>query len=208
MTTMIGALIFLTTATTAAVEPAATRSLKLTLALELGLTLNVADSQAAADALIAKAEQLGGYFADRGDQLIVLKVPSAQADAAIAFGETLGTVLQRSRAAQDLRATLREQRTRVRSKRKMLSRYLEVLAAARASAVVTVEREVTQLIQEIESLEGAIRMLEQRLSMATLRVSFQIKKRRVPVADGTSPFPWLNTVNLVDLYDDFRDEPR
>jgi chromosome segregation ATPase len=171
------------------------------------LTVNVPDSQAAADALVKKTEELGGHFADRRDTSLRLKVPVARAPELLRFAETLGPVLQRSRKAEDLRARLREQRTRVKSKEKMLEQYLKVLSSAKPQAVVTVERQVTQLVQEIESLKGSNRMLEHRLQLAQVNISFRIKKARVPRADGSSPFPWLNTVNLSDLYRDFTHVP-
>jgi uncharacterized protein YhaN len=141
------------------------------------------------------------------DQAVVLKVPTERLDELVGFAAKQGQVLQRGRQAHDLGQHLREQRTRLASKRAMLDQYLKVLRDARLSAVVTVERQITQLIQQIETLEGQIRMLEHRLEVASLRVSFRIETPEVPTTDGSSPFEWLNTVNLVDLYRDFSDDP-
>ena len=39
---------------------------------------------------------------------------------------------------------------------------------------------------------------------AEITVSFRFRDRAAPAATGTSSFPWLNTVNLTDLVEDFR----
>jgi hypothetical protein len=179
-----------------------------TLAIESSIVLNVADGRPAADKIVAKVEELGGYFSERSDLALLLKVPVAQTDTLLEFVADLGTILQRSQQAVDLRVTLEQHRTRVASKRKMLEQYMEVLKTANARAIVSVERQVTALVEEIESLRGAIALLEHRLRLSVVRVSFRLQKRETPVAAGNSPFPWLNTVNLVDLYGDFLDEPQ
>lgn len=177
------------------------------LALESSIVLNVAAGRPAGDAIVKQVESLGGYFASRQDLALVLKVPVQKSEALLTFIETLGTVLQRQQRADDLQMTLEQQRTRVKSKQAMLEQYMKVLETANARAIVSVEQQITALVQEIEQLRGAIKLLEHRLQMATVRVSFQLEKRETPVADGHSPFPWLNTVNLVELYGDFRDVP-
>ena len=194
-------------ATTVASPSPPADSAQPTLALQATLTLSVPEAQQGADALVAKARKLGGYLTQLTNQAVTVKVPAAKMDELVAFAEELGQVLQRSRQAADLSLSLSQQRTRLGSKQKMLVQYIKVLSGARLAAVVTVERQVTQLIREIEALKGAIRMLEHRLQTASLRVSFRIETPRVPTADGSSPFEWLNTVNLVDLYRDFTHEP-
>lgn len=177
-----------------------------TLALDASLVLNVSDARGAADQLVSKVEALGGYFSQRDDQSLVLKVPKGELDQLLGFAETLGTVLERTHQAQDLRIQLEQQRTRAASKRKMLEQYLAVLEDATAQAIGTVEQQVTSLVSEIEQLRGSIRLLEHQLQMASLRVAFRLRQRQTPMPDGMSPFPWLNTLDLVDLYRDFTDE--
>jgi hypothetical protein len=194
-------------ATTVASPVPPADSAQPTLAMQATLTLSVPEAQECADALVAKARKLGGYLTQLTNQAVTVKVPAAKMDELVRFAEGLGQVLQRSRQAADLSLRLCEQRTRLGSKQGMLVQYIKVLSGARFAAVVMVERQITQLIREIETLKGTIRVLEHQLQMASLRVSFRIQTPQVPSADGSSPFKWLNTVNLVDLYRDFTHEP-
>lgn len=194
-------------ATTVASPAPSAKSAQPTLAVQGTLALSVPEAQECADALVAKAQKLGGYLTQLTNQAVTVKVPAAKMDQLVSFAEGLGQVLQRSRQAADLSLHLREQRTRLGSKQGMLVQYIKVLRGARLAAVVTVERQITQLIREIETLKGSIRLLEHRLQTASLQVHFRIQTPSVPTADGSSPFEWLNTVNLVDLYRDFTHEP-
>ena len=85
----------------------------------------------------------------------------------------------------------------------MLDRYFQVLRGANDRAVVEIEAQMIGLVEEIEALKGAIRLLEHQMQYAELTVSFQFRDRRPPTRDGRSSFGWLNTMNLVDLVQEF-----
>jgi hypothetical protein len=97
-------------------------------------------------------------------------------------------------------------RTRLASREGMLQHYFKVVAGASSSQVEEVERAMTELVQEIESLRGAIQLQEHQLAYAEVVVSFSFRDRRAPVASGRSSFDWLNSVNLADLIADFGHE--
>jgi len=173
-------------------------------AITTSLVLNVADRVAAADALTARAEALGGYFSLRREDAVVLRVPNEALTALLAETQALGQVLQRNHNARDVTFELEEKRTLLASREAVLKRYFEVLGDAGPQAVVTVERQMTQLIADIETLKGALLLLEHNMAYAEVAVSFQFRERRPPERDGTSSFAWLNSVNLVDLIGEFR----
>lgn len=168
------------------------------------LVLKVAQRDAAADAAIARAKELGGYFTNLSSEQVVLRVPVGKVDALLASASGLGFVVSRGYSRADLSATLDEQRSRLNARETVLARYLTVLEGAHVDAVVTVEREITSLIGQIESLKGSIQLLEAQTSYGTVSVNFQFQDRAAPARDGSSNFPWLNTVNLADRLADLR----
>ena len=194
---MISAALFVLLAT---VEPAPVQRI----AVRDALTIKVGDRDKAAEAVIAAAEAVGGYFTMRSDTYLQLRIPSKRQADVLAKVAELGLVVQRSHSADDLTASLEEQRTLLASRRDVLQRYFAVLQTARPQAVATVEREMTSLIAEIEELEGSLRMAMHQLQYAALEVSFQFRDRQAPARDGSSSFPWLNTMNLADLIGDFQ----
>lgn len=170
------------------------------------LVLKVGVPEEAADALVAKAEALGGWFQTRTTTTVGFRIPDAQTDAFLAYAATLGVVADRSFNAQDLTGELTDQKSRLAARESVLDKYYEVLAGANPKAVVSVERQITELVAEIEQLRGRIRYLQHQGDYARVDVSFQFRDRSAPVRDGSSSFQWLNTLNLADLVDDFRSD--
>ncbi|MEZ0310958.1 MAG: DUF4349 domain-containing protein [Myxococcota bacterium] len=184
----------------ATVEPAPVQRI----AVRDALTIKVGDRDKAAEAVIAVAEAVGGYFTMRSDTYMRLRIPSKKQAEVLAKVSQLGLVVQRSHAADDLTTALEEQRTLLASRRDVLQRYFAVLQTARPQAVTTVEHEMTSLIAEIEELEGSLRMAMHQLQYAELEVSFEFRDRQAPARDGSSSFRWLNSMNLADLIGDFQ----
>jgi hypothetical protein len=168
--------------------------------------LVVSDRDAAADAIVAKAQESGGYFLTRTNNELVLKVPVDRVDAIVELAGSLGALSERQHQTDDLGFTLDQDRARLASKQEMLERFRTVMKDSRADGVLSVEKEMTRLVGEIELLKGSIRLTEHRIRFAQVSITFRYRDRAAPVPDGTSSFPWLNTVNLGDLLEDFRRE--
>ncbi len=173
-------------------------------AVHASLVLAVEQREASADRLVAGAEALGGYFSSRTLDALTLRVPAGATEDLLALAEAEGLVTARDYTRRDLGAQLAEQQATLDSRREMLAQYFEVLAGAGADSVVTVEREITRLIAEIEQLEGALRAARNQAAYATVDIAFQFRDRAAPARDGSSSFAWLNTLNLADLLYDFQ----
>jgi hypothetical protein len=168
------------------------------------LTVAVPNRDDAAAAIVALAQSKGGWFTETTADHVALRVPPAVVDEVLQAAGEGGVVMGRSFAARDVGADLADKRARLAAREVMLDRYFDVLTTAGPDAVVAVEREITRLVGEIESLEGQLRYLEHQVDHAVVDVRFQYRDRRAPVRDGTSSFGWINTLNLADLVDDFR----
>lgn len=199
-----GVILFLALATGADdTEAAAKASVDPLIATSNQLVLKVINRESTADKIVGLAEESGGYFSARSDDSVTLKVPAQKAAAVLTFIEKQGVIVERNYQADDVAFPLEEMRTRLRSREQVLARYFKVLNGAKVEAVVSVEREMTQLVQEIESLAGRLKLLEHRLEYTEIRVDFQFRDRRPPLKTGNSNFDWLNTVNLADLIQEF-----
>lgn len=176
--------------------------------VQAGLTLRVDDRDAAATAAVAAAEAAGGWFNAYGTNAVSLRVPVAQSDALITTLRGLGDLVERSYQSDDLSAQVVDLESRLAARRAMLGKYLEVLGGASPKAIVAVEREVTQLVSEIEGLEGQLRFLRDRADYAAVSVSFVFRDRQGPRRDGSSSFAWMNSINLADLLYDVQNGQR
>jgi hypothetical protein len=168
------------------------------------LVVKVAQRDPAAVAIIHQTETLGGYFSSLAQDRVVLRVPAAKADELLAFAPSLGLVVDRSFARTDRSFELSDLQSRLAAREAMLQQYMVVLSEASADAVLTVERQIVNLVSEMEGFKGRIRVLEHDIAMAEVTVSFEFRDRQAPSRDGSSSFAWLNTLNLEDLVVGFR----
>jgi hypothetical protein len=159
----------------------------------------VSQQEAAADAVVAKATELGGWFQSRTDGALSLRVPTGTVETLVNFAEGQGKVLDKALARQDASVELADLRGRLEARQSLLSEYYKVLEEAGADSVVSVEYQIVAQIQEIEGLQGRIRMLEDQAANARVDVAFQFRDRAAPARDGSSSFRWLNSLNVQDV---------
>lgn len=170
------------------------------------LTISLSDPDSATDDLIAKAQSLDGYFTYLADQSVTFRIPSSKSAGFLAYCETKGIVLEKQFETTGFDEQLDQKRTSLKAKQEILDRYLAVLKNAKKKTIVSVERAVQEVASDIETLKGSITYMEHELAFAKIIVQFQFKDRTAPVYSGTSSFPWLNTMNLQTMIEDFNDE--
>ncbi|GAB6097136.1 hypothetical protein JCM14469_33900 [Desulfatiferula olefinivorans] len=170
------------------------------------LTLSVSDPDRAAADLIGKAEALGGYFTELSDQAVTVRIPSALSPAFVSYCNTLGILVERRLETRGYDEALDQARTSLAAKQDILNRYLAVLKASKRKTIVGVERAVMEVVGDIERLKGSIAFMEHELAFARVTVSFRFTDRSVPAFSGRSSFPWLNTLSLATLIEEFTDE--
>lgn len=165
-------------------------------AVSASLVLQVSRPVEAADALVAKARAMGGWFQVRTQDRVELRVPVEHIEALIAEASGAGKVADRGLTRRDLTRDIEDARARLAAREQVLTRYYEVLDQAGPKAIFTVERQIVEAIQQIEQLRGRLRVLEDQASFARLDVSFRFRDRQAPRPDGRSSFAWLNTLDV------------
>jgi hypothetical protein len=188
----------------AATEPEPPAEVGSTTAITGMLTLRVNDREAAIQQAIADAEAAGGWFQSLGKDHVSLRIPVDSARGFLESQRRHGDLLDRSYSAQDLGSQMRDLEGLIAARRDVLLKYLSVLDSASPKAVVSVEREVTRVVQQIEHAEGQLRVLRDRADYARIDLHFRFRERRAPRRDGSSSFAWLNTMNVGDMVDDLR----
>jgi hypothetical protein len=160
------------------------------------LVIAVDQREEAADAAVAEAERLGGWFQSRTLAYVSLRIPVDASEALVDVVSSQGKVLDRSLSREDVSQQLADLRARLKAREEVLDRYDAVLATASVKAILSVEQQILQAIQHVERLKGQIRVLEQQANFAAVDVSFQFRDRQAPANDGTSSFAWLNTLDV------------
>lgn len=152
---------------------------------EGSIAFETADMDETRKVIMASISKHGAYVAkDRGqrygnriEQRLVIRVPAENFDALLEhIANTAGRVESRSISLRDVTEEFVDVQARLRTKRELEKRYLELLKEARTvKDILPIEREIGKLREEIESVEGRLKYLRDRVSYSTLHVNFYQK---------------------------------
>ena len=167
--------------TTAAPSTAgAFAALKLIRSAEIAVEVPAYD--AAAQQVAGVAERLGGYVAaaqaTRGPNgkkagSLTIRVPAARFNEALAALHGLGTLRSENVATQDVTREYADLETRLQVKRDTSTRLRELLRARTADLpdVLTAERELARVTEEIERMEGERRFYDHQVALSSLTLT-------------------------------------
>ncbi len=159
------------------------------------------------------AARVGGYVANTSVQAgpaqyrqatLEIKVPAGRFDDLIAGLEPIGKVEAVNVTAEDVGEEFVDVSARVANAKRLESRLIELLATrtGRLQDVLSVERELARVREEIERYEGRLRYLRTRSAMSTLSITVH---EPVPVVGDpgsnvlvrAAERAWRNFVELV-----------
>lgn len=165
----------------------------------LNLAVHQVEDQQNALQAIARAH--GGFMARRSGAEMVIRVPAARFEEALAATEALGDVLGRTVDAQDVGEEFRDTNIRLRNLEAMRTRLEELLQHAdNVEAALAVEQQLERVTTEIEVLRGRLRSLEDRVTYSTITVHFRARPTAQERVDEFQlPFRWLHRLGLPRL---------
>lgn len=144
-----------------------------------------------AEELISAVQKLGGYVSSENEDRssyrithkLTLRIPQSGFDEFISLCDGHGTkgFDKRVISASDVTEEFVDVQARVKTKKELESRYHDLLKKAKnVEEVIKVEREIGKLRSEIESAEGRLKYLMDRVSLSTVNVQFYrvIKKKQ------------------------------
>lgn len=122
--------------------------------------------------------------ADRGESLLVLRVPEARLDVAIDQVAANGEELSRTSTSQDVTGDLADVSSRLATQRASVARVRALLGrATRLQDVVLLESEMSKRESDLEALEARLASLTDQADFATLSVTL----RTPPAAAAAKP---------------------
>jgi uncharacterized protein DUF4349 len=144
-------------------------------------------------AVRALALRVGGYIANSSivagteqthSATLEIKIPSARFDDAINGLQPIGHLESVNVSAEDVGEEFVDVAARAENGRKLEQRLIDILGTrtGKLSDVLSVERELARVREEIERQEGRMRFLRTRAAMSTLAVTVHEK---LPVVAGT-----------------------
>ncbi len=141
----------------------------------------------------------GGYLSKRGDQQLTVRVPRDKFFAALALLEKLGDVLHRDIQALDVTDEYIDLEARLKNARSVRDRLEALLSQAPVIVALEIARELSKVTELIEKMEGQMKLLRQRISFATITISFSAHDSATVQDRSLLPFPWLQRMGLPPL---------
>jgi len=165
-------------------------------------------------ALRAVAQRVGGFTGNASVQTgrnqvrratVEIKVPAGKFDDLTEGIRPLGRVEFLNVSAEDVGEEFVDLTARVANARRLEERLLELLATrtGKLQDVLSVERELARVREEIERMEGRLRFLQARAQLSTLSVGLHEPPPLVADRPGASPLAeavrqaWRNFVGLL-----------
>ncbi len=146
------------------------------------------------------AKESGGYLALRNDSQITIRVPRARFEWALAAIEKIGDVLHRDVSAEDVTDQYMDLEIRIRNGKAMQTRLKQLLEKAAVKEAIEIEKELARVTQELELLEGKLKLLRDKIAYSTITVVFSPRGSNLQSASKVRlPFPWLSQLGLVNL---------
>ncbi len=163
--------------------------------------VQVYDVRRARSELIAWVEEKGGHMqATRGNQ-VVLRLPAERFDAVEPALRELGRVMDERTVieARDVTAEVMDVELRLKTKRDYLATLRGMLEQdGPLEDKLAVQREIARVVEEIERIEGRLRLLRSQVAMATVTVDFELatagSQRTFKL-----PWGWLDWLGLEQL---------
>jgi len=173
-------------------------------AVNTHIVINVANSDEVVNKLEQKASDLKGYFTLKSNQQITLKIPTSSENDFHNYIKNNWKVIHQQYSTDDLAVKLLKTNSSLKAKQELLKQYLDLLASASSKKIVLVEKEVTTLVQEIETLKGQSRYMEHQLKFVHFSVAFQLNSEKIQIQNKPSSFQWINDIGLPNVMADFQ----
>ena len=158
------------------------------------IDLEVRDVMATRDALQSIAAENEGYVGSlsleryRGDRLsgtLVMRVPAASFEKALATVAALGTLQSQSVQAEDVTEEYVDLQARRAALANQLVQYQRIMEKAEnVSEILEVQEQIERFQVEIDRIDGRLKYLDSRIDYATITVSFREPE---PVGAGGGP---------------------
>ena len=145
------------------------------------------------------AKDNGGYLALKHDREIVIRIPRNRFEPALAQIDKIGDVLHRDIQAQDVTDEFVDTEIRIKNARAMQTRLKVLLEKANVKEALEIEKEMRRVTEEIELLEGKLKLLKDKIAFSTITVAFEPRGSTIQATRIKLPFPWLTQLGLPTL---------
>jgi hypothetical protein len=154
------------------------------------------DPEAVSEAVSEWIESKGGYYLFRSEGSISARLPDSRLPTLRSFlEESSERITEYSPAATDVREEVLFLRAAISGREEILEKNMSFLDKTGFDATLAVERELMEILTELEDLKGRLRRLEHQRRYALVDVQINFLDQGLPT-DIPSSFSWVNSVDF------------
>jgi hypothetical protein len=165
----------------------------------LDASVLVTDPESSSGEIAGWSEKNGGYYVMKSSSYCIVRFPY---DLVLEFKEFLESeadeLYSYIPAASDVRNEILFLRSSIESREEILEENLRYLDNTDVSGTLAVEKEVMEILKELEEMKGRLKVLNQNRRFAYAEIDLQFQSQSLP-DDVPSSFPWLNSMDLYSL---------
>ena len=166
------------------------------------MVLKVINPDEARGTIKKVAQEMGGYATHLNDNAITLKIAQGKLADAINEFSKQGIVVTKTIKRKDLTLEIAQLEGKLMSQLEILKKLRGFFDDSDFAATLDIERSMSSLVNEIESVKGRLRYLKEQSKWAVIEVNFRFRERE-RVMYVASPFEWLNGANLDAFLEEF-----
>jgi hypothetical protein len=141
-----------------------------------------ADRARLTERIRAAAAEHEGYIASEQPSGIIVRVPAERLHETLEALAKLAPVLKRSTRVEEVTAAYTDLSVRIQNARKTRDRLEALLQNAHdVKALLEVQKELATATEQLELLEGRMRLLENQIRLATIAIDFDSPARPGPI---------------------------
>lgn len=164
-------------------------------------TVDVYEIRKAQQKLVALVDGMGGYMQETSGNAVVVRLPAEKFELIEPELKKLGRLddAQTRIQSTDITARFVDTELRLKTKKKYLQTLTKMLEqAGTLKDKLEVQKEIARLVEEIESLEGQLRLMSQQVALATVTVTFRLAHSG-PKRTFRLPWGWLDALGIENL---------
>lgn len=154
------------------------------------------DPKEVSEAVAEWIESKGGYYLYRSEASISARLPDRNLPVLRSFlAERAERISEYSPAARDVREEILFLRAGISGREEILEQNLRFLDETGFDGTLAVERELMEILTELENLKGRLRRLEHDRRFALVDVQINFLDQNLPT-EIPSSFEWVNSVDF------------
>ncbi len=160
----------------------------------LNADLIVSDRTAAGLFFTAWGEDNGGYYLRSSDTGVVLRIPEFNNED---FNDLLtnhGEIAGYSYRSENLDREIKIAEGQLASREKLLSDYYSLMSSSDFRSTLSLEKEISAVLREIEQLKGRIKKLKHDRNYALVEIKFYSEE--LYSSSDISSFDWINNIDF------------